>query len=76
MKHLQEKIQVQKARFKEYDDKNGIKYKTNQKDGTISVSISADYNKLDDETKNSLGIKDSNYDEVKKTLEEDGYTCK
>ena len=65
-----------KEPFKEYDDKNGIKYKTNQKDGTISVSISADYNKLDDETKNRLGIKDSNYDEVKKTLEEDGYTCK
>ena len=56
--------------------KMALNIKLIKKNGTISVSISADYNKLDDETKNSLGIKDSNYDEVKKTLEDDGYTCK
>lgn len=63
--------------FKDYKNKDGIEYETSKKDDVISIKFSGDYDKMDDETKDSLGIdKKSSYDEVKKSLEDDDYTCK
>ena len=63
--------------FKEYKDKDGIKYETSKKGDIISIKFSGDYDKMDEETKDSLGIdKKASYEEVKKSLEDDDYTCK
>ena len=63
--------------FSDYKDKKGIEYKTNKKDNNISLTFSADYSKMDKETKKSLGIsEDSSLEKTKKSLEDDGYTCK
>lgn len=63
--------------FKDYKDKDGIEYVTSKKDDVISIKFSGDYSKMDDETKDSLGIdKNASYDVIKKSLEDDGYNCK
>ena len=63
--------------FKDYKDKKGIEYKTSKKDNRISLTFSAEYSKMDKETKESLGIdENSSLDNMKKSLKKDGYTCK
>ena len=63
--------------FEEFKDKKGITYKTSKNDNKISVSISADYDKIYEDTKKSLGIfENPSFEKTKKTLEDDGYKCK
>lgn len=63
--------------FEEFKDKNGITYKTSKKDDKISINISAEYNKIDEDTKKSLGILENpSFDKTKKSLEDEGYKCK
>lgn len=64
--------------FKNYKDKKGVTFSTKKTDDGINVSIKADISKMDDEAKKALDIVDTkaNYDESKKELEKEGYTCK
>ena len=60
----------------EYKDKEGIKYNTTKKDNQVSITINGIYSQMDDDTKESLGIsKNSSFNEIKQSLEEEGYTC-
>lgn len=63
--------------FKDYTEEDGLEYNTTVDDNNISVTVSGDYNKMSDDVKQSLGIADnSSFDQVKESLEEDGYSCK
>ena len=63
--------------FEEFKDKNGITYNTSKGNDKISIKIKANYNKLDEESRKSLGINDnSSFNKIKKSLEDDGYKCK
>lgn len=63
--------------FSEFKDKKGIEYKTSKKNNIISVTLSGKYSQMDEDTKKSLGIAENySFDEAKKSLEDDGYTCK
>lgn len=65
--------------YNKYND-YGVKAKVTVKDATISTSIEYNVNKISDE--NLEKLKDSDiyysgtYDEVKKALEDEGFTCK
>ena len=63
--------------FEEFKDKNGITYNTSKGNDKISIKIKANYNKLDEESRKSLGINDNpSFNKIKKSLEDDGYKCK
>ena len=63
--------------IKDYTEEDGLEYNTTVDDNNISVTVSGDYNKMSDDVKQSLGIADnSSFDQVKESLEEDGYSCK
>ena len=60
------------------DELKGISYNSKTKGNTITMTISADFAKMDDEAKEELDLvdADANRDAVKKVFEEQGYTCK
>ena len=63
--------------FKDFKDEKGIKYKANQKDNKISITFSGKYSDMSEETQKKLGISGNpSLKEIKKELEDDGYTCK
>ena len=63
--------------FKKYQNKDGVKYNISKKDNIISITFNGDYTKMDDNTKDSLGISEkASFDKIKTSLEKDGYTCK
>ncbi len=63
--------------FKDFNEEDGIEYKTKVDGNNISVTVSGDYNKMSDDAKQSLGIADNaSFDAVKESLENDGYSCK
>lgn len=63
--------------FSDFKDKKGIEYKTSKDDNRISVLLSGEYNKMDEDTKKSLGIAENySFDKTKESLENDGYSCK
>lgn len=66
------------SEFEEYQDQKGITVAIDAKDNTLSAKITADLDKMDEETKEELDMVDNtaSYDEVKQSMEEEGYTCK
>lgn len=67
-----------KSEFSNLEDKKGIEIKTNTKDNVISFKITANLSKMDDAAKEELDMVGTSetYDEAKKELESEGYTCK
>ncbi len=66
------------SQFESYKGQNGIETKTTKKDNSVVFNMTIDVDKLDDESKDAIGIVDVNgsYKESKKALESAGYTCK
>ena len=63
--------------FDDLKDQDGITYKSNKDNGVITISISGNYDKMNQESKDNLGFSDADsYDSVKKEFEENEYTCK
>ena len=59
-----------------YKNKKGIEYETFKDNGKISVTLESDYSKMDNDTKESLGINEKNsLNEIKNNLEDEGYSC-
>lgn len=67
-----------KEELSEYENKSGVTVDMKTKDSVLSAVITADLTKMDEETKEELEIAGNNkkYDEIKKSMEEEGYTCK
>lgn len=66
------------SQFVGYQEKKGITMNTELKDHNIEISIIANLKEMDDDAKASLDIVDTkaNYDDMKKTLENQSYNCK
>ena len=63
--------------FSKFKDKKGIEYKTSKKDNSISITLNGEYSQMDEDTKKSFGVAENySFNEAKKSLENDGYTCK
>ena len=63
--------------FKEYDNKEGIKYNVKKDDDNILITIEGDYSKMDSEVQESLGLsKNVSFNEALEALENDEYNCK
>lgn len=64
--------------FASYKDKKGVEFKLEEKEDRISISVKANLKEMDDEARKALDV-DSDYDtyeNAKKDLEKEGYTCK
>lgn len=60
-----------------YKDEKGITYHTDVEDDTIIFSLVVDNKAISKETRENLNISNSeNYEDSKKSLESEGYTCK
>lgn len=66
------------AQFENYKDKKGITTNTTKEDSSVIFDMTVDVDKMDDESKDALGIVDvtGSYNESKKALASAGYTCK
>ncbi len=62
-------------KFDDYKEA-GIDVKTKTTDNSLSFKANIDVNKLTDEQLEDIDLNDINYEEVKKDLEESGFTCK
>lgn len=67
-----------KETYKNYEDKAGIEINTDSKDKKVTLTFTADFNKMDKETKKDFDIVGTSQTmkEVRSDLEEQGYTCK
>ena len=67
-----------KSEYASMEDAKGVTIKTSTKDNVVSLNVVADLDKMDDEAKEELDLagKTETYDELKKSLEDQGYTCK
>ena len=67
-----------KSSYSSVEGKDGVTIKTSTKDNVVSFSLVADIEKMDDETKEDLDMvgETETYDELKTSLEDEGYTCK
>ena len=76
--YIEELKDVFESQFANYNDKKGISMNTELKDRNIEISIVADFKEMDDAAKASLDIVNTkaNYDDMKKTFENQSYTCK
>lgn len=72
---LEEEFETQ---FADYMDKKGVTMNNKTKGNVLLFELEADLTKMDEETKEELDMvgKSDSYDEVKKSFEEEGYTCK
>lgn len=66
------------SQYTDYQNKKGITMNTELKEHNIEISIVADFKEMDDDAKASLDIvhTKSNYDDIKKALENQSYSCK
>ncbi len=66
-----------KESYANLEGKKGIEFSTNQTDNILSVTITADIKKMDDEAKQALSIGSiyQSLEDAKKELEQEGYTC-
>ena len=64
--------------FADFEDETGMTVDISEKDNKVLVKLNANYKDMDSETKKELGIVDEKADtnEVKESLEEEGFTCK
>ena len=62
----------------EYGNKKGVDYKVNTTSSEVGVSIKMELDKMTDADKKELNVEDGydTYDDSKKDLENEGYTCK
>lgn len=67
-----------KSTFKNYEDLKGVDIKTTDKDNVVTMTLTADITKMDDESKEALDIVDTtgDFEKTKESLEDEGYTCK
>lgn len=54
----------------------GVTTDTKSKGDTITITMDIDVDKLDNKSKEEMDLDGSSYEEVKKSLEEEGYSCK
>ncbi len=60
-----------------YKDEKGVTYHTSAKDDTIKFNLIVDNKAISKETRKNLNISNNEgYEKSKKSLENDGYTCK
>ena len=71
-------ISTLESSYKKYQDLKGVEINTTDNDDTVTVTLKADLNEMDDESKEALDIVDTtgNYEKTKESLEKEGYTCK
>ena len=69
---------LKKSFDKEYGDKKGVDYKVNTTSKEVGVSIKMELDKMTDADKKELNVEGGydTYDDSKKDLEKEGYTCK
>lgn len=67
-----------KEQYKKYENKEGIKFDIKNEGKKVVLTLTADLNKIDDQTKNQLDIAGNGQkiEDVKLNLEQQGYTCK
>ncbi len=66
------------SQFKNYKDLKGVDIKVSDTDDTVTATLNADLNKMDDDAKNKFNIVDTkaNYEKTKESLEKQNYSCK
>lgn len=66
------------SEFEEFTSKTGVKYDSKADKNTININLELDVTKLSESDLKDMNFDNSlgTYDEVKKSLEESGYTCK
>lgn len=69
---------LKKSFDEEYGNKKGVDYKVNTTSKEVGVSIKMELDKMTDDDKKELNVEDGydTYDDSKKDLEKEGYTCK
>lgn len=69
---------LKKSFDEEYGDKKGVDYKVNTTSKEVGVSIKMELDKMTDADKKELNVEGGydTYDDSKKDLEKEGYTCK
>ncbi len=72
---FKEKMEEQ---FASFEDQTGMTVDVSEKDNKVLVRLNADYKNMDSKTKKELGIvnEGANLEDVKKSLEDEGFTCK
>lgn len=71
-------VKAFESSFSSYKDLKGVNVKISETDDGVNIKLTADLDKMDDDAKDALDIVNTkaNYDQSKKDLEDDGYTCK
>jgi len=73
-------VKALETQFASYQDKDGVEVKTDSKDSQVSVNVKVDTTKMKDSDAQSLfGFSTKSKqskDDAKKSLENEGYTCK
>lgn len=67
-----------KSEFSNLEDQKGVNISTDTNGNVVTFKMTADLSKMDDEAKEELDMVGTSetYDQAKKELEEEGYTCK
>ncbi len=67
-----------KSSYSSVEGKEGVTIKSSTKDNVVSFNLVADIDKMDDEAKEELDLagETETYNELRKSLEDEGYTCK
>lgn len=78
--YKEQMVKALETQFASYQDKDGVEVKTDSKDSSVSVNVKVDTTKMKDaDAKSLFGFstksKQSKAD-AKKSLEDEGYTCK
>ena len=78
VEHIDDFVEQIDKQFEGYKGKKGITTETIKKDSSVIFNMNINVPEMNEESKNTLGIMDteSSYDDAKKSLESNGYTCK
>jgi len=73
-------VKALETQFSSFQDKDGVEVKTDSKDSEVSVNVKVDTTKMKDaDAKSLFGFSTKSKqskDDAKKSLENEGYTCK
>ena len=63
--------------FTKYEDVKGISFQSNRKDNAIHINLLVEFSKMKEKDKEKFKFTNlkNDYDELKKSLEEEKYTC-
>lgn len=77
-KHVDSLKKSLEEQFTDVKDKKGVTFKTDVKDNTISLRLDVNVKEMDADSLEELNIMETTqkYEDAKKSLEKDGYTCK